>query len=107
MVKREVGGRTIGIPVAFIALLVFLTVFILLADFDRDGLRNMDEFRVGTNIFNPDTDGDGLLDGIEVNGSWHFLELKQSPSNSYSFAWTLEHSILNGQLPDPILLAGN
>jgi hypothetical protein len=37
-----------------------------LADLDRDGLTNLDEFRLGTDIRNPDTDGDGLSDGEEV-----------------------------------------
>ena len=36
-------------------------------DIDRDGLTNADEVRVyGTNPLNPDTDGDGLRDGVEV-----------------------------------------
>ena len=36
-------------------------------DPDRDGLTNLQEFQVGTNPNNPDTDGDGLSDGDEVN----------------------------------------
>ena len=35
-------------------------------DFDNDELPNADEIRLGTNPFNPDTDGDGWLDGWEV-----------------------------------------
>jgi len=35
-------------------------------DRDRDGIRNADETRIGTNPDNPDTDGDGLRDGEEV-----------------------------------------
>lgn len=31
-------------------------------DFDNDGLSNYDEYAAGTDIRNPDTDGDGLLD---------------------------------------------
>ena len=31
-------------------------------DFDLDGLTNLEEFALGTSIFNPDTDGDGLTD---------------------------------------------
>lgn len=37
-------------------------------DSDNDGLTDVDETRYGTNSNNPDTDGDGLLDGWEVNG---------------------------------------
>ncbi|MFY9823636.1 MAG: carboxypeptidase regulatory-like domain-containing protein [Thermoanaerobaculia bacterium] len=38
-----------------------------LADPDQDGLTNRDEYAQGTDPRNPDTDGDGLLDGREVN----------------------------------------
>ncbi|HLK48955.1 MAG TPA: Ig-like domain-containing protein [Bryobacteraceae bacterium] len=38
-----------------------------LEDPDRDGLTNLQEFQLGTNPTNPDTDGDGLRDGDEVN----------------------------------------
>ncbi len=37
-----------------------------LEDPDSDGLNNVGEFRAGTEIRNPDTDGDGILDGEEV-----------------------------------------
>ncbi len=36
------------------------------ADRDHDGLSNKDEADFGTNLDNPDTDSDGLLDGEEV-----------------------------------------
>lgn len=36
------------------------------ADPDNDGLATFEEERIGTDPFNPDTDGDGLLDGEEV-----------------------------------------
>lgn len=35
-------------------------------DPDHDGLTNLQEFNLGTNPNNPDTDGDGLTDGQEV-----------------------------------------
>jgi hypothetical protein len=38
-----------------------------LADFDTDGLSNLAETQAGTDIRNPDTDGDRLSDGQEVN----------------------------------------
>ena len=36
-------------------------------DFDKDGLPNKEEFLLGTNPYDNDTDKDGLLDGDEVN----------------------------------------
>jgi Bacterial TSP3 repeat len=36
-------------------------------DADGDGLSNIAEFNLGTGIDNPDTDGDGIPDGDEVN----------------------------------------
>ena len=37
-------------------------------DSDNDGLTDAEEAVLGTDPFNPDTDGDALLDGWEVNG---------------------------------------
>lgn len=36
-------------------------------DFDEDGLTNLQEYQQNTEPYNDDTDGDGLLDGEEVN----------------------------------------
>lgn len=44
-------------------------------DSDHDGLSNQEEEKLGTDPYNPDTDGDGLLDGWEVSG-YHGLDLK-------------------------------
>ena len=40
-------------------------------DFDQDGLTNLEEFNLGTNIFLNDTDGDGVGDALEqtIGGS--------------------------------------
>ena len=35
-------------------------------DNDNDGLTNLQEYEIGTNPNNPDTDGDGITDGEEV-----------------------------------------
>ena len=40
-----------------------------LGDDDGDGLSNAQEDIIGTDPQNPDTDGDGLGDGVEVNGA--------------------------------------
>ena len=39
-----------------------------LADFDSDGLTNLQEYELGTNIHQWDTDSDGLSDGAEIQG---------------------------------------
>jgi autotransporter-associated beta strand protein len=40
-------------------------------DLDNDGLTNLQEYQLGTNPNNPDTDNDGLMDGVETNtGIW-------------------------------------
>lgn len=35
------------------------------SDLDNDGLTNIEEFNLGTIVNNPDTDGDGILDGVD------------------------------------------
>lgn len=37
-----------------------------LEDADRDDLSNLEEFQIGTDLRNPDTDGDGITDGEET-----------------------------------------
>lgn len=43
------------------------------ADEDNDGLSNAEEYDLETDPFNPDTDGDGVEDGIEVTRGWNPL----------------------------------
>nr|MDO8109548.1 PKD domain-containing protein [Candidatus Sigynarchaeota archaeon] len=38
-------------------------------DEDNDGLFNLTELEIGTSIFNPDTDGDGIPDGWEFDNT--------------------------------------
>ncbi|OPY50515.1 MAG: FG-GAP repeat protein [Methanosaeta sp. PtaU1.Bin055] len=42
-------------------------------DRDKDGLSNSEEEELGTDPDKPDTDGDGLKDGVEVKGSLGFI----------------------------------
>ncbi len=48
--------------------MVYRTVSDSEIDSDHDGLTNVEEAKLGTDPYNPDTDGDGLLDGWEVKG---------------------------------------
>ncbi|MBI5037622.1 MAG: calcium-binding protein [Candidatus Kerfeldbacteria bacterium] len=40
-------------------------------DTDNDGLTDVQEGVWGTDILNPDTDGDGFLDGTEVQNGYN------------------------------------
>ncbi len=44
-----------------------------LLDNDEDGLTNAQEIELGTDLNNPDTDGDGYLDGAEVENGYNPL----------------------------------
>jgi len=64
--KPKIKKKTV---IALTALAVSVAVLLsLFADFDGDGLSNLTELRLGTNMLRSDTDGDGLNDGLEVNG---------------------------------------
>lgn len=54
-------------------------------DFDRDGLTNLQEFQLGTDLRVFDTDGDGIGDGLEVQTGSNPLD-----PNSFNFAQTLQ-----------------
>ena len=51
--------------VSAVGLAIVLVIFF--SDFDGDGLSNLTEIQLGTAFDNPDTDEDGLIDGLEVN----------------------------------------
>lgn len=109
----------IGVLIAVGVSITFLTVFIFFADFDGDGLKNLDELSVGTGLFNSDTDGDKLSDGLEVNthgtkplimdsdndglddgtevlGNWQVFGLKSPTRSDGSYSWTFEHKVWDG-----------
>ena len=69
-VPVALGGAMVGgIPVSWIVAhgLNPNDPLVPFEDPDRDGLTNLQEFQIGTDPKNPDTDGDGLTDGDEVN----------------------------------------
>lgn len=51
----------------------------LFEDFDRDGLSNGEEKSLGTDQNNPDTDGDGYSDGVEIESGYD--PLKPAPGD--------------------------
>jgi len=84
------------IAIALIAV-VCISVLLSLLDIDGDGLRNIDELWAGTNLLDPDTDGDGLNDGVEV----HIY--KTSPKNSDTDADGLtDHEEVHTYATDPL-----
>src|SRR3989338_4921553 len=60
------------------------------SDFDHDGLKNAEEAVWGSDPYNPDTDGDGYLDGEEV-----FSDHNPTQANEDSLARTREILSLN------------
>jgi hypothetical protein len=52
-----------------------------LADFDRDGLKNLDEYRLGGLLRDEDTDNDGHDDGDEVKDGFRSTNLKDADTN--------------------------
>jgi hypothetical protein len=60
-------------------------------DPDKDGLFNIDEFRIGTFPKNPDSDGDGISDGTEIsmglNPLWNDAEI--SVPMDFSPGWSM------------------
>ncbi|MGI8743080.1 MAG: Ig-like domain-containing protein [Bryobacteraceae bacterium] len=63
------GGTVGGIPIAWLIAnnLDPNDPAVPFQDPDHDGLTNLQEYQNGTDPHNPDTDGDGLSDGDEVN----------------------------------------
>lgn len=49
-------------------------------DLDNDGVKNLDEYKLGTAANNPDTDGDGLKDGVET-GTGNFVSTTNTGTN--------------------------
>jgi hypothetical protein len=66
--QSKIGNMRKVTVIAVAAMVIIIPIVILLADFDGDGLSNFNELRAGTSMFNSDTDGDGLFDGLEING---------------------------------------
>lgn len=55
------------------------------ADWDNDGLTDIQELLVGTDPRNPDTDGDGFLDGVDPYPLDPHLPLRLTPTEASSY----------------------
>lgn len=73
---QDNGGATSN--VATISVTVGLCATNPTGDCDFDGLTNANETTLGTNPNNPDTDGDGVLDGTEVTDNTDPLDFCES-----------------------------
>lgn len=69
------GGSTVtldlrleGTGAANASLFISDLKFLISADVDQDGIANTAELAAGSDPLNPDSDGDGLADGDELNG---------------------------------------
>ncbi len=56
--------------VACVTALFFVPIVVFAIDTDNDGLSDDDELLYYTDMHNPDTDGDGYLDGVEVENNF-------------------------------------
>lgn len=54
-----------------------------LSDADHDGLNARQEYQAGTDPNNPDTDGDGFSDGVEVLGGGNPLDPQSGPVGAH------------------------
>ncbi len=74
---------------------------IYMLDDDLDGVSNRNEFLYGTDVNNPDTDGDGLTDSAEITG-WEvrYTEITGSPVTEIVRSNPLVSDTDNDQLSD-------
>ena len=73
-------------------------------DSDDDGLYDSEELELGTDPFNPDTDGDALPDGWEVNGH-NFIDLKALGADPLRKDIFVEIDYMTGFEPDSTALS--
>jgi|GEM_PF-7130123 len=71
-------GIIVVVIIGLLGASFYFFVYPAFADLDKDGLSKKEELKLGTNPTNPDSDGDGLIDGEEVKN------YKSNPLNSDS-----------------------
>jgi hypothetical protein len=57
---------------------------VYMQDSDGDGIYDREEYLLGTDKFNPDTDGDGLTDYFETKEGWTVSVKGQAPYQVFS-----------------------
>ncbi|MCP4419344.1 MAG: protein kinase [Chloroflexi bacterium] len=77
-----------------------LTTAQLTSDQDNDGLTGAEEIKIGSDPFNKDSDGDGLLDGIELNSYGTNPLLPDSDDDGLNDFDELEQYLTNPTLSD-------
>jgi hypothetical protein len=68
--RRGLIARAAGALLLAVVALPLAAPAVGAASADGDGLSDALEIQIGTNPFDPDTDGDGLTDGDEYNGNY-------------------------------------
>ncbi|WP_292464247.1 RICIN domain-containing protein [Methanolobus sp.] len=76
-------------------------------DSDLDGLSNIAEYRIGTDPFNPDTDGDGIIDSLDPEPLIPFSSVvEEAVANDGGFKGLSEEADLKYTVPQESTLAG-
>ncbi|MGH8551231.1 MAG: IPT/TIG domain-containing protein [Methylococcales bacterium] len=79
-----------------------ITIVLSTGDSDQDGLSNRDEGIFGTDPLNPDTDGDGFSDGVEIEGNSDPRDPASrpfDPNKYFGVADSAQFSALNNAVP--------
>ncbi|MFT7520847.1 MAG: hypothetical protein ACI9MC_002998 [Kiritimatiellia bacterium] len=88
--------RNLALSLSLLLMTGCLTEVDIPLDLDADGLLSSEEEELGTNPENPDSDGDGHLDGDEIDGGFDPLDEYSHP---YMGGWPTDAGCRDGHQP--------